>query len=272
MHGDAAYAGQGVWAETLNLSYLRGYTVGGTVNVIVNNLLGFTTNPAECLLHALCLRHVEAAADSHFPRQREDPDAVVRVARWAVEYRYRFASDVVIDLIGYRRHGHSEVDDPTITQPIVYRKIKEHPPLYQIYASRIGADAAPQVERMRARMQEAKKQAQQMKKKPLLYTLPSYWDAYMGGPTRRASKSRPRSTPGKSPARAVADALSAGLQHPSQGQEAARSAAGMARASSPSTTAWPRRWPSARWRWKARRSGSAARTAGAAPLIIGTRP
>jgi len=91
---------------------------------------------------------------------------VVRIARWAVEYRYRFASDVVIDLIGYRRHGHSEVDDPTITQPIVYRKIKDHPPLYEIYARRIGADASPQVERVRSMMQEAKKQAQQMKKSP----------------------------------------------------------------------------------------------------------
>ncbi len=181
MHGDAAYAGQGVWAETLNLSYLRGYTVGGTVNVIVNNLLGFTANPSE-----VCSTHFASDMSKRLPIpifhvNAEDPDAVVRVARWAVEYRYQFASDVVIDLIGYRRHGHSEVDDPTITQPIVYRKIKEHPPLYEIYARRIGADAAPRVERVRTMMQDAKKQAQQMKKKPLLYTLPSYWDGYKGG-------------------------------------------------------------------------------------------
>ena len=181
MHGDAAYAGQGVWAETLNLSYLRGYNVGGTVNIIVNNLIGFTANPAE-----VCSTHFASDMSKRLPIpifhvNGEDPDAVVRVARWAVEYRYRFASDVVIDLIGYRRHGHSEVDDPTITQPIVYRKIKAHPPLYEIYARRIGADASPQVERMRSMMQEAKKQAQQMKKKPLLYELPSYWDAYKGG-------------------------------------------------------------------------------------------
>jgi 2-oxoglutarate dehydrogenase E1 component len=182
MHGDAAYAGQGVWAETLNLSYLRGYTVGGTVNIIVNNLLGFTASPAESGSTHFASDLSKRLPIPIFHVNAEDPDAVVRVARWAVEYRYRFASDVVIDLIGYRRHGHSEVDDATITQPIVYRKIAEHPPLYQIYASRIGTDAAPQVEQMRTRMQEAKKQAQQMKKKPLLYTLPSYWDAYKGGP------------------------------------------------------------------------------------------
>ncbi len=182
MHGDAAYAGQGVWAETLNLSYLRGYTVGGTVNIIVNNLIGFTANPSESGSTRFASDMSKRLPIPIFHVNAEDPDAVVRVARWAVEYRYRFSSDVVIDLIGYRRHGHSEVDDPTITQPIVYRKIAEHPPLYQIYARRIGIDAAPQADEMRARMQEAKKQAQQMKKKPLLYTLPSYWDAYQGGP------------------------------------------------------------------------------------------
>jgi 2-oxoglutarate dehydrogenase E1 component len=182
MHGDAAFAGQGVWAETLNLSQLRGYRVGGTVNIIVNNLLGFTTNPSEESSTPFVSDVAKRLPIPIFHVNAEDPEAVVRVARWAVEYRYRFASDVVIDLIGYRRHGHSEVDDPTITQPIVYRKIKEHPPLYQIYAQAIGVDAAPQVERVRARLQEAKKKAQQLKKKPVLYKLPDYWDKFKGGP------------------------------------------------------------------------------------------
>jgi 2-oxoglutarate dehydrogenase E1 component len=182
MHGDSAFAGQGVWAETLNLSQLRGYRVGGTVNIIVNNLLGFTTNPSESSSTRFVSELAKRLPIPIFHVNAEDPEAVVRVARWAVEYRYRFASDVVIDLIGYRRHGHSEIDDPTITQPIVYRKIKDHPPLYQIYAQAIGVDAAPQVERVRARLQEAKKKAQQLKKKPVLYTLPDYWDKFQGGP------------------------------------------------------------------------------------------
>ena len=182
MHGDAAFAGQGIWAETLNLSQLRGYRVGGTVNIIVNNLLGFTTNPSESSSTQFVSDVAKRLPIPIFHVNAEDPEAVVRVARWAVEYRYRFASDVVIDLIGYRRHGHSEVDDPTITQPIAYRKIKEHPPLYEIYGRAIGVDVGPQVERARTRLQEAKKQAQQMKKKPVLYKLPDYWDKFTGGP------------------------------------------------------------------------------------------
>ena len=182
MHGDAAFAGQGIWAETLNLSELRGYSVGGTVNVIVNNLLGFTTNPSESSSTHFVSDVAKRLPIPIFHVNGEDPESVVRVARWAVEYRHRFASDVVIDLVGYRRHGHSEVDDPTITQPIAYRKIKEHPPLYEIYGRAIGVDVAPQVEAVRKRLQDAKKQAQQLKKKPVLYKLPDYWDKFSGGP------------------------------------------------------------------------------------------
>ncbi len=117
--------------------------MGGTVNIIVNNLLGFTTNPSESSSTRFVSDVAKRLPIPIFHVNAEDPEAVVRVARWAVEYRYRFASDVVIDLIGYRRHGHSEVDDPTITQPIAYRKIKEHPPLYEIYARASGSMPRP---------------------------------------------------------------------------------------------------------------------------------
>ena len=80
----------------------------------------------------------------------EDVDAVVHIARIAAEYRYRFGTDVVVDLIGYRRHGHSEIDDPTITQPLLYRRISKHPPAWQVYAEKIGVDASAQAERARA--------------------------------------------------------------------------------------------------------------------------
>ncbi|MGD0267483.1 MAG: thiamine pyrophosphate-dependent enzyme [Candidatus Sulfotelmatobacter sp.] len=130
VHGDAAFAGQGILAETMNYADLPGYTVGGTIHVVVNNLLGFTTSYFEehSTRFAACIARRQSIPIFHV--NGEDVDAVVRIARLATEYRYQFGTDVVIDLIGYRRHGHSEVDDPTVTQPLLYKKIKEHPPLW----------------------------------------------------------------------------------------------------------------------------------------------
>jgi len=145
LHGDAAFAGQGVLAETLNFSEIGAYSVGGTIHVIVNNLLGFTTAPAELHSSRFASSLAKRQAIPIFHVNGEDPDAVVRVGQMALEYRQAFASDVVVDLIGYRRHGHSEVDDPTITQPLLYAKIKDHPQLWQIYAKEIGADASATV-------------------------------------------------------------------------------------------------------------------------------
>ena len=100
----------------------------------------------------------------------------------ATEYRYKFGTDVVIDLIGYRRHGHSEVDDPTITQPLLYKKIKEHPPLWEIYADDIGAtDAQAQAAAIKAEFEAAQKKAGSIKQKPLMRELPQYWNNYYGG-------------------------------------------------------------------------------------------
>jgi 2-oxoglutarate dehydrogenase E1 component len=180
MHGDSAFAGQGICAETLNLSYLNAYDVGGTINIIVNNLLGFTTNPADYASTRYASDLAKRLPIPIFHVNAEDPDAVVRIGRLALEYRYHFGSDVMIDLIGYRRHGHSEVDDPTITQPLVYATIKNHPPLYEIYAKRLGVDVTAQVAEARARYQEAKAEAKTMTRKPKLYKLPAYWDGYYG--------------------------------------------------------------------------------------------
>jgi len=182
VHGDAAFAGQGILAETMNYADLRGYTVGGTIHVIANNLLGFTTDYHEehSTRFAACIARRQSIPIFHV--NGEDVDAVVRVARMAVEYRYKFGTDVVIDLIGYRRHGHSEVDDPTITQPILYRKIKEHPPLWQIYAEDTGAaDAQAQADAVKAEFEAAQRKAGSVKHKPLMRELPKYWDQYFGG-------------------------------------------------------------------------------------------
>jgi len=182
VHGDAAFAGQGILAETMNYADLPGYTVGGTIHVIVNNLLGFTTSYLEehSTRFAACIARRQSIPIFHV--NGEDVDAVVRVARIATEYRYQFGTDVVIDLIGYRRHGHSEVDDPTITQPLLYKKIKEHPPLWEIYADDIGATDAPeQVAAIKAEFESAQKDAGKLTKKPLMRDLPKYWDQYYGG-------------------------------------------------------------------------------------------
>src|SRR4030088_965514 len=149
MHGDAAFAGQGIWAETLNLADLKAYTVGGTVHIIVNNLIGFTTRPAQAQSSRFASDIAKRQSVPVFHVNAEDPDAVVRVGRMAAEYRSKFGTDVVVDLIGYRRHGHSEVDDPTVTQPLMYKAIKEHPPLHQIYAKQIGINVDNIAERVR---------------------------------------------------------------------------------------------------------------------------
>ena len=188
MHGDSAFAGQGITAETLNLANLRGYTVGGTVHVIVNNLLGFTTNPSDAYSGRFSSDLAKRLPIPIFHVNGEDADAVVRAGRMALEFRYEFGSDVVVDLIGFRRHGHSEVDDPTITQPILYRKIKDHPMLYQIYAKNAGMDPQPYVEKFQAELDAAEKAGKSMEKKPVMRQLPSYWAPFHGGPYNPADE------------------------------------------------------------------------------------
>jgi 2-oxoglutarate dehydrogenase E1 component len=181
MHGDAAFAGQGIWAETLNFSGLKGFSVGGAVHIVVNNLIGFTTTPGELHTSRFSSDLAKRQSIPILHVNSEDPEAVLRVARLAMEYRYQFSSDVVIDLVGYRRHGHSEVDDPTITQPLLYRKINSHPPLFQIYAQKHRIDTREMETRFREEVDPAFKKAAEMQKKPPLRQLPPYWDKYEGG-------------------------------------------------------------------------------------------
>jgi 2-oxoglutarate dehydrogenase E1 component len=182
VHGDAAFAGQGITAETLNYADLAGYTVGGTIHVIVNNLIGFTTNAREEHSSRFSAQLARRQAIPIFHVNSEDVNAVMRIARIATEYRYKFGNDVVVDLIGYRRHGHSEVDDPTVTQPLMYKAIKAHPPLYQIYAKQLGVEnIAERAGTVKAEYEAAQKTATQFTKKPLMRDLPKYWDDYFGG-------------------------------------------------------------------------------------------
>ncbi|MDN3353079.1 multifunctional oxoglutarate decarboxylase/oxoglutarate dehydrogenase thiamine pyrophosphate-binding subunit/dihydrolipoyllysine-residue succinyltransferase subunit [Actinomadura sp. DC4] len=134
VHGDAAFAGQGVVAETLNVSQLEGYRTGGTVHVVVNNQLGFTTAPASGRSSTYATDVARTVEAPIFHVNGDDPEAVVQVAHAAFEYRQAFHKDVVIDLVCYRRHGHSEVDDPSITQPAMYERIAAKSSVRELYA------------------------------------------------------------------------------------------------------------------------------------------
>jgi 2-oxoglutarate dehydrogenase E1 component len=184
IHGDAAFAGQGIWAETINLGSIDGYSVGGGIHIVVNNLIGFTAEPEETNSTRFSTDLAKRLPVPIFHVNAEDPAAVVRIATLAAEYRYQFHTDVVIDLIGYRRHGHSEVDDPTVTQPLRYAKIKNHPPLYELYAKQIGVDISATVGDLQAEFADAQKKATAVRKKPILIEMPEYWSRYQGGPYR----------------------------------------------------------------------------------------
>lgn len=181
IHGDAAFAGQGICAESLNLCSVVGYSIGGSIHVITNNLIGFTAGPDESNSSRFSSDLAKRLPMPIFHVNGKDLDAVVRVAKIAAEYRYAFHSDVLVDLIGYRRYGHSEIDDPTVTQPLRYARIKDHPPLYKIYAERIGVDPSAQTGEIRSALTTEQAAATKMRKSAVLATLPSYWSPYHGG-------------------------------------------------------------------------------------------
>ncbi len=140
IHGDAAFPGEGVVAETFNLSALNAYRTGGTIHIIVNNQIGFTTNPSDARSTYYASDLAKGFEVPIFHVNGDDAEACMQAVRLACAYRTKFGKDVLIDLVGYRRHGHNEGDEPTYTQPALYQRVKEHPTVPQAWARRLIAD------------------------------------------------------------------------------------------------------------------------------------
>ncbi|HET6401886.1 MAG TPA: multifunctional oxoglutarate decarboxylase/oxoglutarate dehydrogenase thiamine pyrophosphate-binding subunit/dihydrolipoyllysine-residue succinyltransferase subunit [Candidatus Kapabacteria bacterium] len=156
IHGDAAFAGQGIVMETLNLSNLHGYRVGGTVHIVVNNQIGFTTSPEQGRSTVYSTDIARLTQSPIFHVNGDDPDAAYQTLLIVLDYRTKFHKDVVIDLIGFRRLGHNESDEPSYTQPLMYSRVKTHPGVRDIYAKRLVKDGILSEDEVNALIEERK--------------------------------------------------------------------------------------------------------------------
>ena len=197
VHGDAAFAGQGVVAETLNLSQLDGYSTGGTIHIVINNQIGFTTNPNQSRSTPFSTDIARAVQAPIFHVNGDAPQACLRVAQLAYDFRQQFKKDVVIDMICYRRHGHNEADDPSYTQPILYRKIRQHPSVAVQYGERLvrekvitAAELQQMQQGVKDRLNRAYDEGRQNRQSYQVQELTSFAPEDMQGPTVQTAASR----------------------------------------------------------------------------------
>ena len=188
IHGDAAFAGQGVNAETLNLSELRGYSTGGTLHVVVNNQIGFTTSPEDGRSSRYATDIVRMLRCPVFHVNGEDPEAVAQVVRLAMDYRQLYHRDVVIDMYCYRRYGHNEADEPRFTQPLMYAAIDKHPSVREVYVRRLvetgkitEAEATAIAARQREVLEQALADVRKLDPVAPVIALGGVWKGYCGG-------------------------------------------------------------------------------------------
>lgn len=185
IHGEAAFTGQGVVPETLSLSELPGYRTGGTIHVIINNQVGFTATPEQTRFTPYPTDVAKMIQAPIFHVNGDDPEAVVHAARLAIAFRQRFKVDVMIDLWCYRRHGHNETDDPTFTQPLMYREIAEHPRVAETYAEQLQHERKippEEPEKMRtevrSRLDEALERAKELRPRQRIFSLGGWWEGF----------------------------------------------------------------------------------------------
>ncbi|KAF0165118.1 MAG: 2-oxoglutarate dehydrogenase E1, partial [Caulobacteraceae bacterium] len=188
IHGDAAVAGQGIVQETINLGALRGYATGGTLHIVLNNQIGFTTVWEDSRSTRYCTDVMRMLGCPIFHVNGEDPEAVAQVVKVAVAFRQRYARDVVIDLYCYRRYGHNEADEPRFTQPVMYAAIDANPSVRQVYIDKLVALGSVSEQRAveiegarRAVLEAALQRTRGAKLEPPVYAMQGLWAGYRGG-------------------------------------------------------------------------------------------
>jgi 2-oxoglutarate dehydrogenase E1 component len=194
IHGDAAFIGQGIVSETLNLAGVDGYSTGGTIHIVVNNQIGFTTEPRDSRSAHYCTEIAKMIQAPIIHVNGEDPEAVAHVARIAAEFRQTFKRDIVIDLYCYRKYGHNEGDEPTFTQPLMYKAIAQHPPVHAIYRKNLMARGAISEQEVNAIEEsersklEAQLETAKTTKKGGIEPFGGRWAPYLGGPDASVSE------------------------------------------------------------------------------------